>query len=333
MIRRVNESIPNFKSELVNESLIVKTLQGLKASKASGLDNISPRMLKDAAVVVAKTLTRIVIESLSQGTVPSEWKYAKITPLYKKGMSTDMDNYRPISVLPVVSKVLERVVHHQLPSFLNERKLLSPFQCGFRRNHSTEFAAIAFSDYIRRGMDLGLLTGAVFIDLRKAFDSVDHEILISKLESYGLKDIELDWFRNYQTDRKQLVSFGKEISDPCLITSGVPPGSMLGPLLFVLFVNDLPIVLERCQILMYADDTVMYFTASNAQEISSTLTSELAKVNDWFVDNSLFIHQGKTECVLFGTGSRLATANLFVNIDGKELTRVAEYKIPRSNFG
>ena len=311
---------------MVNESLIVKTLQGLKSSKARGLGNISPRMMKDAAVVVAKPLTRTVNESLSQGTVPSEWKYAKITPLYKKGMSTDMDNYRPISVLPVVSKVLERVVHHQLHSFLSEHKLLSPFQCGFRRNHSTEFAAIAFSDCIRRGMDLGLLTGAVFIDLSKAFDSVDHEILISKLESYELKDIELDWFRNYLTDRKQLVRFGKEFSDPCLITLGVPQGSILGPLLFALFVNDLPIVLKRCQILMCADDTVMYFTASNAQEISSTLTSELSKVNDWLVDNRLFIHQGKTKCVLFGTGSRLATANLSVNIDGKELTRVAEYK-------
>ena len=122
---------------MVNESFIVKTLQGLKASKASGLDNISPSIMKDAAVVVAKRLTRTVDESLSQGTVPSEWKYAKITPLYKKGMSTDMDNYRPISVLPVVSKVLERVVHHQLHSFLSKHKLLSPFQCGFRRNHST----------------------------------------------------------------------------------------------------------------------------------------------------------------------------------------------------
>ena len=196
-------------------------------------------------------------------------------------------------------------------------------------SHITSAHIVAFSDYIQRGLDLGLLTGVVFIDLHKAFDSVDHEILISKLESYGLKDIELDWFRNYLTDRKKLVSFGKEISDPCLITSGVPQGSILGPLLFVPFVNDLPVVLERCQILMYADDIVMYFTASNAQEISSTLTSELAKANDWLVDNSLVIDQGKTECVLFGTGSKLATANLSVNIDGKELTRVAEYKYLR----
>ena len=137
-------------------------------------------MVKEAAVVVAKPLTRIVNESMFQETMPSEWKYAKVTPLYRKEMSTDMHNYCPISVLPVVSNVLDRVVRHQLHSFLRKHKLLSNFQCDFRRNHSTEFAAIAFSDCIRRGMDHGLLTGAVFIDLRKA-DYVDHEILLYKL--------------------------------------------------------------------------------------------------------------------------------------------------------
>ena len=130
-------------------------------------------------MVVAKPLTRIVNESMSQETMPSDWKYVKVTPLYKKEMSTDMDNYCPISVLPVVSNVLDRVIQHQLHSFL-KHKLLSNFQCDFRRNHSTEFAAIAFSDCIWRGMDHGLLTGAVFIDLQEA-DYVGHEILISKL--------------------------------------------------------------------------------------------------------------------------------------------------------
>lgn len=118
---------------MVDESITVNALRHLKASKASGLDNISPCLMKDAAEVIAKPLTRITNASLSQGVVPQEWKCARVTPLFKKGVATDMDNYRPISVLPVASKVLERVVYHQLYSFLNEHKLLNPYQCGFRR--------------------------------------------------------------------------------------------------------------------------------------------------------------------------------------------------------
>ena len=178
--------------------------------------------------------------------------------LFKKEVSTDMDNYRPLSVLPVESKLLERAVHHQLNSFCNEHELLSSFQCRFRSNHSTEFAAVAISDYVRRRMDQGLLTGAVYIDLRKAFDSVDHDLLISKLQSYGLKNTELDWFKSYILDRKQVVRIRTETSDYCPITSGDPQGSILGPLLFVLFINDLPKVLTKCQILMYADHTVIF---------------------------------------------------------------------------
>lgn len=123
-------------------------------------------------------------------------------------------------------------------------------------------------------MDEGLLTGAVFIDLRKAFNSVDHDLLIKKLESYGFKNNELNWFKSYLSDRKQVVSVGKEISDYCLIMSGAPQGSILGPLSFVLFINYLPEVLTKCQILMYADNTVTYFSASNSQVIADTLTDE-----------------------------------------------------------
>lgn len=123
-------------------------------------------------------------------------------------------------------------------------------------------------------MDEGLLTGAVFIDLRKAFNSVDHDLLIKKLESYGFKNNELNWFKSYLSDRKQVVSVGKEISDYCLIMSGAPQGSILGPLSFVLFINYLPEVLTKCHILMYADNTVTYFSASNSQVIADTLTDE-----------------------------------------------------------
>ena len=323
----VNHSLPDFKFKMVDESFTLNALRQLKTNKSGGLDDISPRLLKDAAEVISKPLTQIINASLSQGIVPHEWKHARVTPLFKKGVSTDLDNYRPISVLPVVSKLLERAVHHQLYSFCNEHKLLSPFQCGFRSNHSTEFAAVAFSDYVRRGMDQGLLTGAVFIDLRKAFDSVDHDLLISKLQSYGLKNIELNWFKSYLLDRKQVVRIGTETSDYCTITSGVPQGSILGPLLFVLFINDLPNVLTKCRILMYADDTVMYFSAADSQVIADTLTNELLLVNKWLIDNNLFMHEGKTECMLFGTGPKLALSTSFsIAIDGKALNRVSEYK-------
>ena len=220
----------------------------------------------------------------------------------------------------MASKLLERAVHHQLYSFCNEHKLVSPFQCGFKSNHSTEFTAVAFSDFVRRGMDQGLLTGAVFIDLRKAFHSVDHDLLINKLESYGLKNTELNWFKSYLSDRKQVVRIGQETSDYCPITSGVSPRINLRSLI-VCF------ILTKCQILMYADDTVMYFSATDSQVIADTLTNELALVNKWLIDNNLFLHKGKTECMLFGTGPRLALSTSFsIAIDGKALNRVSEYK-------
>ena len=174
-------------------------------------------------------------------------------------------------------------------------------------------------------MEQGLLTGAVFIDLRKAFDSVDRDLLISKLQSYGLKNTELSWLKSYLSDRKQVVHIGRETSDYCPITSGVPQGSILGPLLFVLFINDLPKVLTKCQSLMYADDTVMYFSAADFQVIADTLTNELVLVNKWPIDNNFFMHEGKTECMLFGTGPKLA----LIAINGKALNRVSEYKYLR----
>ena len=175
-------------------------------------------------------------------------------------------------------------------------------------------------------MDQGLLKGGVFIDLRKAFDSLDDALLVNKLMSYGLSNTELNWFRSYLTGRRQVVNFGRELSEHYTITSGVSQGSILGPLLFVLFINDLPVVLEKCNILMYADDTVIYVTARHAEEIGNILTNELAKVNEWLLNNNLFMHKGKTECILFGTDSKLASANFSVSVNGSDLKRISEYK-------
>ena len=147
----------------------------------------------------------------------------------------DLDNYRPISILPILSKILEKAVFHQLHSYLSENSLLSPYQSGFRVNHSTQLAVTFFTDKIRGHMDKGLLTGAVFIDLKKAFDTVPYDGLLNKLFRYGIQDQPLSWFQSYLTNRTQSVSIGNHRSSAAYISSGVPQGSVSGALLFLFF--------------------------------------------------------------------------------------------------
>ena len=162
------------------------------------------------------------------------------------GTKDDPRNYRPISVLPVLSKVLERLCHKQLTSYFDEHNLLCKSQSGFRRMYSTETAVTYFADEILINMDKGLVTGSGFIDLAKAFDTVDHDILLSKLEYYGVCDESLPWFKNYFTGRKQFVHIDSQSSEELVITSGVPQGSILGSLLFTVYVNDLPSCVKHC---------------------------------------------------------------------------------------
>ena len=183
--------------------------------------------------------------------------------------------------------------------------MLSPYQCEFRKRYSTELATISLSDSILRSMDQGMLTGSVFID------TVDHDLLIEKLSRYGVRNSELLWFRNYLHDRSQVVQYENSLSPPSRISTGVPQGSVLGPLLFVLFINDLPDCIIKCSILMYADDTVLFFSARCPKVIETTLNSQLSIVNDWLQDNFLFLNVKKTEVVLFGTSGNLAKSGQF----------------------
>ena len=188
----------------------------------------------------------------------NNYKRANVTPVFKKGDKKDPNNYRPISIIPVVGKVLEQIAYFQLMSFLQTNGILSPYQSGFRLNHSTEDVLVKTTDYWRRAVHKGRVVGVIFLDFKKAFDSVPHTLLLKKIESIGIRKPPLKWFRNFLSGRQQRVLIDGTSSDWLPIKCGVPQGSLLGPILFSLYINDLPSVFEVVNVDMYADDTAIY---------------------------------------------------------------------------
>ena len=201
-----------FKFRNVSILEVESHLSSLKRSKSSGNDGLPPRLLKDSATIIAPPLNHNINLSLQHGLIPLEWKSEKIVPIHKSGSKSDFDNYRPISILPSISKVIEKIVHRQLMRFLNDNRLLSDNQFGFRPGMSTELAAIKFSDDIRRTVDQGQMGGAVFIDQTKAFDTISHGRLLSKRPAYGVTGVELDWFKDYLLNRSVRVSYNGHTS-------------------------------------------------------------------------------------------------------------------------
>ena len=193
------------------------------------------------------------------GTFPSDWKMAKVSPIFKNGSKSDLNNYRPISVIPTVAKIFEKIIYDQLYQYLNENDLLSSGQSGFRSLHSTLTALLETNDNWCVNVDRGLLNGVIFIDLRKAFDTIDHEIILKKLTKYGVDQDALKWFKSYLTNRMQRCNVNNHLSSASPLNCGVPQGSIIGPLLFLIYINDLPNCLNVGTPRMYADDTNVTF--------------------------------------------------------------------------
>ena len=292
----------------VNDVEVLKYLRKLKRNSAVGLDQIPSSFLKDTAFVIAKPLTHIINCSLRNGEFPNTLARAKVTPIFKSGSKQLFDNYRPISVLPAISKIFEKCVHSQIMNHLESSKLLSIQQFGYRKKRSTDLATVYFIDEIRRAMDKGMLTGAIYIDLSKAFDTIGHNAILEKLPQFGITGIPQEWFCSYLFSRYQQVSYKQSLSTAEPIYCGVPQGSILGPLLFLLHFNDASTILKKCKIVKYADDTVLFYCHKDKNEIEYVLNHDFRIFCEWLERNELIVNtkKGKTEAMIFGTSQRLA---------------------------
>ena len=231
------------------------------------------------------------------------FKIASVTPIYKTGDENDFGNYRPISVLPCFSKMLERIMYKRLYNHLSQNHMLYPKQFGFQKSHSTEHAIIQLIDQINSSFEKNNFTLDVFIDLSKAFDTVDHHILISKLENYGVNGNNLRWFQSYLKNREQYLNFNNKITTLSQITCGVPQGSILGPLLFLIYVNDLNNASSILDPIMFADDTNLFYSQKNIHQLFTKINEELEKIGDWFKANKLSLNNKKTKYTLFHKNS------------------------------
>ena len=274
--------------------LITKTI----ASKAScGIDGISSVMLKHVINVIASPLSMIINKSFHTGTVPSALKLSRVIPIFKSGNKDELINYRPIPLLSVFSKVLEKLVYKRMISFINKNKLITNSQFGFRANHSTSHAVMHLTDLITSFLDKSEKVAGVFLDISKAFDSLDHDILLQKLHAYGFRGLTHQWLASFVTNRFQCVVSNNTQSNFLKITHGIAQGSTLGPLMFILYINDLPDVSDNCDFVLFADDTTVLFHNKNVDQLASNMNNELYAIAEWFINNRLALNLKKT-CVL-----------------------------------
>ena len=322
-IQRNDSSI--FLSPITEDEIIKITYTNFKPNKAAGYDDVKPDIMKLAISFIAKPLTHIFNMSFANGTFPDKLKTAKIIPVFKKGDPSSYTNYRPISLLSCFSKILERLMFNRIYSFISMHDILSHNQYGFRPGHSTELALIDVIDKLCTKLDNKKISVGIFLDLSKAFDTIDHYILLNKLSHYGIRGTALSWMQTYLTNRHQYTSMNGTNSDLLTLKCGVPQGSILGPLLFIIYVNDISQISYNANVTLFADDTSIFFDDDNIDMLYNTICNELPKFTDWFAVNKLSLNIDKTNYIVFNRGTKYKW-DRNIHIDGKIVDHVYKTK-------
>ena len=309
-----------------DENEIKNIVKKLKNSSCAGDDNISNSLLKHIIPSIATPLSMCINLSLNTGVFPNQLKTSKVIPIFKGGDRNSVDNYRPISLISSLSKVMEKIVYTRMIHFADQNGIISKNQFGFVKNCSTEQAILNLTQTISNNIDAKLLTLGVFLDISKAFDSINHELLLKKLYCYGMRGTIYNWLESYLANRNQYISLNSATSSLLYVQYGVPQGSILGPLLFLLFINDLVHVSKLLKCILYADDTTLLISGHDIKEMTSILNQELTAIQNWFNENHLKLNIKKSRCILFGPKIVTNILNFKLFLNNEVIPRVESFK-------